>query len=203
MLATLSDNERYLAMAAQLDERRGPRDAEMVPGHEGQWLIVRTEGGREQTAAAHLIGRRFGVYLPHFKETLVVRGRKMERTRMLFPGYLFVFVWGASQHVRRILAVPGVIEVMMIGGRPAIVPDDLIDRIREQENCHWPMVTTVDVVKVRKRRKKYSQVTVTKEVHVTSEDIVFVRAAGWIKGITDLADEERIGKLHHALGLAS
>lgn len=201
MLAILSDNERYLAMAAQYERRIGPRDAEMVPGIEGKWLIVRAEGGREQTVAAHLAGRRFGIYLPQFPETLIVRGRKIDRLRNLFPGYVFVFVWGVQQHIRRILAVPGVIGMVMRGDVPAVLPFHVIEQIRAQEECDWPLVTTVDIVHVRKRRKKYSQYTETKLIHVAPEDIVSVRAAGWIKGLTDLSDEERNSALQSALGL--
>ena len=153
MLASLIDEKKYLEMAAQYEQRIGPRDAEMVPGVEGKWLIVRVEGGRQQTAAAHLVGRRFGVYLPQFPETLIIRGRAVDRLRNLFPGYLFVFVWGVHQHLRRIMSVPGVIEVMMRNDQPVIVTDALIDKIRHSEESEWPLITTVDVVKVRKRRK--------------------------------------------------
>lgn len=203
MLASLIDEKKYLAMAAQYEQRIGPRDAEMVPGVEGKWLIVRVEGGREQTAAAHLVGRRFGVFLPQYPWTAIRRGRKVEGRGNLFPGYLFVFVWGVQQHIRRILAVPGVMEVMMCGDHPVIVPDRVIDDIRAEENRHWPMFSVVETVRIRKRRKKYSQHRIEQQVPVGFGDIVSVRPAGWIKGITDLEDDERIGALKTALGLAS
>lgn len=190
-------------MAAQYERRIGPREAEIVSGIEGKWLIVRVEGGREGTAAAHLVGRRFGVYLPQFPEVLIIRGRKVERLRNLFPGYLFVYVWDVSRHLRRIMAVPGVIEVMTRNDQPVIVSDAKINEIRAQEESEWPLITTVDIVRIRKRRKKYSQVHETKQVHVEPQDIISTRSAGWIRGIAHLDDDERISKLHVALGLAS
>ena len=202
MLASLADEKRYLAMASQYDERTGRLDAELVPGVQGRWHIVRVEGGRETTAAAHLVGRRFGVYLPQYPEVLIVRGRKIERLRNLFPGYLFVFVWDVMNHAGRILAVPGVIDILSRNDHPVVVPDAMIDDIRRREESEWPLVTTMDVVRVRRRRRKYAHVHESRQLHVRPQDIVSVRAAGWIKGITDLDDEERISKLNDALGLA-
>ena len=57
------------------------------------WHIIETMPAHEQSAAAHLVGRRFGVYLPETEQWEVHRGHKVKMLRPLFPGYLFVFVW--------------------------------------------------------------------------------------------------------------
>src|SRR5437588_12517795 len=75
-------------------ERHGYHGRGHVAGQAGEpaWHIVRTELGRETIAAAHLAGRRFGIYLP------------MIDSVPLFPGYLFVFAWGITDQWRRIRA---------------------------------------------------------------------------------------------------
>jgi transcription antitermination factor NusG len=114
-----------------------PLMAELVPGVSPRWHVV--EVYRERTAAAHLIARRFGVFVPEKEQTVVRRGRKFEQTTLMFPGYIFVFVWDIGEHLHRIRAVPGVSRVMFIDGKPAILSDKLIDEIRAVENRERPL----------------------------------------------------------------
>lgn len=203
MLMVTNNNRGLLDLRAslmQLSERAdkaGPLCAEIVSGSEPRWYIVVTTPGQEGIAAGHLIGRRFGVYQPRFPDPKIIRGRKQRRWRNLFPCYLFVFVWDAERHARRILACPGVARMLCIGERPVPVPFDVIDHLRAEENKLNPVQYTIDVVRVRKRRKKRTQVTEQKVVEADPDDIISVSS----KSYWTLDEPERFSLLHKALGL--
>src|SRR5690348_11148010 len=80
--------------AMMVEEKQGSFAAEIVAGCAPSWHLIRTVPVRESLAASHLIGRRFGTYLPTFgrDDVLPVSG-KVKAGKPLFPGYLFVFVW--------------------------------------------------------------------------------------------------------------
>lgn len=121
-----------------------PLLAEVYPEVSPCWHVIETHPSRERTAAAHLIARRFGVFIPEKEETVVRRGRKFEQTSLMFRGYIFVFVWDIMVHMRRIQAVPGVSRVMFLtdctGRRwPAVLTDEQVDAIRAVENHERPL----------------------------------------------------------------
>lgn len=194
----LFDMTKTLTAIAEKVEKQGPRDAELVPGKPSGWYIVCTQAGQDGVAAGHLIGRRFGVYQPLYPNTTVVRGRKVTRMLRMFPGYLFIFAWDIDRHVRRILAVPGVSRLLSIEDKPVRVPDALIDDIRAAENRENPIRYTVEMTKVRKRRKKRRIETWEEEVEATADDIVAVSSKSyWFQD----PGPSRIGLLEKALGL--
>lgn len=181
---------------------------------QGQWLIITTMPGEEGVASGHLIGRGFGVFQPRYQSIEIRRGRKIERTRPMFPGYLFVYVWGIDQNARRILACTGVSDFLRHpDSKPAIVPWSVINDIRAQENRENPMTLRMDELngKARKRmrhnKKSRRKASLNPEVAVCSSDldIVSVRTWGFSKslGTWDDDDQGRIGALHKALGLAA
>jgi transcriptional antiterminator NusG len=120
------------------------RAAELVPGAEPHWHVIETHPNGEATAAGHLIARRFGIFVPEIEETIIRRGRKIDVKRLMFRGYIFVFVWDILSHQRRIESVPGVARIMYVetaGGRklPAVISDKKIDEIRAVENRERPL----------------------------------------------------------------
>lgn len=100
---------------------------------ERNWFILLTEPQMERKAAAHLIGRRFKVYLP---EELVwttrgVRRRKVEIRRPMFRGYLFIRLGFIADGDRWsvVTSVPGVHKFMRTGDDYAIVPDSIMQKV--------------------------------------------------------------------------
>lgn len=82
--------------------------------------------------AAHLARQDYVFYNPRFVETIVRRGRKVERVRSLFPGYLLVKivdVWHA------LLGTRGILGLVMSGEKPAVCPQHEIDTLRAQERA--------------------------------------------------------------------
>src|SRR5215469_15335122 len=95
------------------------------------WLLdARIEPFRERLAA-HCLGLNgFEIYCPRLRERIRVRGRKVVRTPLLFPGYAFGLVVSAWWSARW---SAGVRRLVMDGELPAKVPDDVIAEIRSRE----------------------------------------------------------------------
>jgi transcriptional antiterminator RfaH len=94
------------------------------------WSCVQLEPHRERLAL-HCLSKvnGFEVYSPRIR-IKPSRSRREDITRPLFPGYAFVFIvlqWHAARWS------PGVIRIVLAGGRPAVVPDAIIAELRERE----------------------------------------------------------------------
>lgn len=149
--------QRALEVASERAEKQGPLDAELLPDVKAAWYALVTEPGHEKLAMSHLVGRRFGIYLPEEEITEVRRGRRVTRRRLLLPGYVFVFVWGIERHTRRLRSIPGVVDILHNNERPQVIPDCAIDRLREIENENDPIpisITIEDVIEATAKPKK-------------------------------------------------
>ena len=94
------------------------------------WCCAQIEPFRERLAL-HCLGLNgFEVYCPRLREQIRSHGRKVVRTPLLFPGYVFVLIvsgwWDARWS-------PGVLRLIMDGLIPAHVPDQVIAEIRGRE----------------------------------------------------------------------
>jgi transcriptional antiterminator RfaH len=94
------------------------------------WACAQIEPYRERLAL-HCLGLNgFEIYCPRLRQQIRSRGRKIERTPLLFPGYAFVLIVSAWWSARW---SPGVRRLVMDGEQPAHVPDDVIAEIRSRE----------------------------------------------------------------------
>ena len=94
------------------------------------WCCAQIEPYRERLALHCLDLNGFEVYCPRLREQCRVRGRKIERTPLLFPGYAFVLVVSAWWSARW---SAGVRRLVMDGELPAKVPDQVVAEIRSRE----------------------------------------------------------------------
>jgi len=94
------------------------------------WACAQLEP-QHTALALHCLGLNgFEIYCPRLREQVRSRGRKIVRTPLLFPGYIFVLIvsgwWDARWS-------PGVVRLIMDGLQPAHVPDAVITEIRSRE----------------------------------------------------------------------
>ena len=94
------------------------------------WAAAQLQPRREALAAHCLALAGFTVYTPRLREQRVLRGRRVEVSPPLFPGYAFVLI-ELQSHAARWTA--GVIRLVMDGMAPARVPDAVIAEIRSRE----------------------------------------------------------------------
>jgi transcription antitermination factor NusG len=194
-----------------------PFAAEIVPGITPKWHLIETRPNHERIAAAHLIARRFGIFIPESELTVVRRGRKYETTRLMFTGYLFIFVWDILKHERRIESCPGVARIMRRvddrGNHPAVISDKTIDEIRAVENGQRPLPAIMLPPEIsrpkskKKNKKKYKLRKKDKELHASppQNDNDIVACYAWSpfqQDLKTLCDEGRNQSLRKALGLS-
>lgn len=224
MLATDKGNmrEAYLAYERENEElikyvqtelqKQGGFGAEIVPDMEGKWLIVVTLPGEDNVAAAHLIGRRFGIYQPMIRENIISRGRVVSRCRPMYRNYLFVYVWDVQRHARRILSCPGTHHILTKsdGSTPVEVPWHVINEIRAVENRENPLTLRVDQlfgtkrIRRKKNRKGRYRIDAAASMQEIEENtIVRVYPFGFSRTLGTWDDEIEVEALHKALGLAA
>jgi len=180
-----------------------PLAACIVPGRAPAWYVACVAPAHEGIAAGHLIGRRFGIYLPETEEQIIKRGRRVKVLRPMFPGYLFVFMWMSGANYDRVHSCPGVLRILCVNAQPVVIPDGVIDATRAVENKKRPLCITWEafgVVKRVKRRwrhlRKFNQHT------INDNEIVAVRTwSAFMDGIDALDGDVRNRVLNRALGL--
>jgi transcription antitermination factor NusG len=94
----------------------------------GRWFVVWTQSRAEKKVASRIAAQGMAHWLP----TVTQRRRWSDRWKNvalpLFPGYLFA--QGDPAQLPKLLRTPGVITVVKVGGRAALLPDGFILSLR-------------------------------------------------------------------------
>ena len=94
------------------------------------WYLVQTKANSHLIVERHLLRQRFEVFLP-MTETTRRRGARFVTQRgPLFPGYLFARDTPASAPATAISNTVGVLRRVVVAGKPALIPDTLVEAIR-------------------------------------------------------------------------
>jgi transcriptional antiterminator RfaH len=94
------------------------------------WCAAQLQPQRDGLALQCLRQAGLETYAPRLREPRTAHGRKVVRTPLLFPGYLFVWI-ELQWHTAR--WAPGVVRLVMNGVGPAAVPDGVIADLRGRE----------------------------------------------------------------------
>jgi transcription antitermination factor NusG len=95
------------------------------PSSPAVWIILRVQRGRESLALQSLADRGIQTSVP-----LLSRPGRPGRQPLL-PGYLFARVRRGTDDLLRLRSAPGVKYVFPQGGRPADVPEHVVQRLRQ------------------------------------------------------------------------
>jgi len=93
------------------------------------WFVIWTESRAEKKVEARLAALGLSPWLPTVKERHRWSDRWREVVSPLFPGYLFARADSVEWH--KVLRTPGVLTVVKERGRPALLPDGFVARLRE------------------------------------------------------------------------
>mgnify|MGYP001292707845 CR=1 FL=1 len=119
-------------MSAQSNEKDREQDAEGLA--QNNWLCVMCKTQQEFTAEDNLKRQGFTVYLP----TAPNRSRKQVRVttdiKAMFPGYLFIEADPQRQDLSVIRSTLGCIAFLRHGARPALVPNQVMESIKQTED---------------------------------------------------------------------
>jgi len=105
--------------------------SEELPNVSGatNWHALFIRHQHEKPVALALTHKNYEVYLPQYCSVRRWRDRAKQLWLPLFPGY--VFLHGGLERQLQILTTPGVIRIVRLGERPAIVPQAQIDAVKK------------------------------------------------------------------------
>ncbi len=140
------------------------------------WYVCQTKPRCEQSAEINLLQQGYETYLP---QTLIDKRLKKNHyrsTEPLFPGYLFVKLSTKSDDWRPIQSTKGITTIVKFGNIPAIVPNELIIALKENEDSQGiSQVFKTDYVKgeqVRLLNKPFELVRAI--IHTVAKDRIFL-----------------------------
>jgi transcription antitermination factor NusG len=94
------------------------------------WAAAQLQPRRDQLALHCLKLFGFETYAPRLRDQRTIRGSKVIKTPLLFPGYVFVLIhlqWSRARWS------PGVVRLVMDGITPAVVPDTVVTSLKARE----------------------------------------------------------------------
>jgi transcription antitermination factor NusG len=174
-----------------------PRAMQLALGILPNWYVIEVVS---RDVEAELIKRQFGIYIPEEDETVITRGRSVDRRVRMFPGYVFVFLWDTGENWSKLASLRGVVAVL------GVLSDAAIDKIRYCENCARPVVLQsfeikqdIPPKKRRKRRRKTKR-----KIVVVHDEVTAVRAwSAFEDAVMTLDSEGRNQALRNVLGISS
>jgi len=99
-----------------------------------RWYAVNTQPRAEHKACFHLQRQGFDTYLPRYLKRRKHARRVDTVAAPFFPRYLFVAIDMAAQRWRSINSTIGVSHIVCSGETPALVPDQIIGRLKQSED---------------------------------------------------------------------
>jgi len=93
------------------------------------WYAAHTSPRHEKRVAQRLEGNRVQYFLPLYQSVRRWKDRRKEIELPLFPGYIFVHV--ALRDRLQVLRLPGVVQFVSFGGKPAVLPSAEIESLRD------------------------------------------------------------------------
>jgi transcriptional antiterminator RfaH len=119
------------------------------------WYVVHTKPKQEQVAVENLERQGYTTYCPQMIQARHRRQRWIKVREPLFPRYLFVSLATGVDNFSPIRSTTGVMNMVKFGENPAIVPQQAITAIQQQEAVfssedsstpNWKAGDTVHVV---------------------------------------------------------
>jgi transcription antitermination factor NusG len=117
---------------------------------EPHWYAAHTSARHERRVAEQLTGRSVEHYLAEYESVRRWKDRRVRLSLPLFPGYVFVRIPLCER--LRVLTVPGVARLVGFNGRPAPLPSEEIEKLRQGlsvlEPRPHPFLTAGDRVQI-------------------------------------------------------
>ncbi len=100
-----------------------------------RWLAVCCKPRQEAVAEENLLRQGFHVYLPRICVRKRRRGQWNDAVEVLFPRYTFIRVDPLRHSTAAVRSTRGVVGLVRFGGQPAVVPDAVMDALRQREDA--------------------------------------------------------------------
>lgn len=100
-----------------------------------RWYAVCCKPRQEAVAEENLLRQGFHVHLPRIRIRQRRRGQWIDAVEVLFPRYIFIRIDPARRSTATIRSTRGVVGLVRFGGQPAVVPDAVMDALRQREDA--------------------------------------------------------------------
>ena len=100
-----------------------------------RWYAVCCKPRQESVAEENLLRQGFRVYLPRIRIRQRRRGQWIDAVEVLFPRYIFIRIDPLRRSTAAVRSTRGVVGLVRFGGQPAVVPDAVMDALREREDA--------------------------------------------------------------------
>jgi len=98
-----------------------------------QWFLIMAKPNQDERAHVNLQRQGYEVYRPLARVPKKQRGKRVVIVESLFPRYLFIHLQQLLDNWAPIRSTYGVLTLVRFGQLPAVVPDDLISFLQENE----------------------------------------------------------------------
>ena len=99
------------------------------------WYAVCCKPRQEAVAEENLLRQGFHVYLPRIRIRQRRRGQWIDAVEVLFPRYIFIRVDPLRHSTATVRSTRGVVGLVRFGGQPAVVPDAVMEALRQREDA--------------------------------------------------------------------
>lgn len=96
----------------------------------GRWYVLRIKPHKDRKVYKFLQAKDVDVYFPTFRAN--PKNPRAARIRPFFPGYMFVNIDLEQEGSNALRWVPGTRGLVRFGGKPAVVPHNLIHELKER-----------------------------------------------------------------------
>jgi transcriptional antiterminator RfaH len=96
------------------------------------WTLVITQANKERLATQNISNQGYEYYLPVFRERIFKQDKPFDVTKVLFPRYIFVKV---RQQWASLTGTYGVSGVLMDGVSPKVIPERVIEKIKQRQDA--------------------------------------------------------------------
>ena len=98
------------------------------------WYLVVTKPQSEFKAQENLQRQGYETYLPLVQTSRRRNGKHIKRTEVFFPRYIFISLDKENDNWAPIRSTIGVAGMVRFGGMPAVVPDVLIENMKNNQD---------------------------------------------------------------------
>ncbi|PUE09159.1 transcriptional activator RfaH [Limnohabitans sp. T6-5] len=99
----------------------------------GRWYLAYTKPRQEQIAHTNLEQQAFEAYLPLYKKFKKTEQGPIAQFEPMFPRYILFRPSKTEQSISVVRSTKGVASIVRFGFEPALLHDDLVQRIRQLE----------------------------------------------------------------------
>ncbi|WP_259667587.1 transcription termination/antitermination protein NusG [Rhizobium lentis] len=107
-----------------------------------KWYCLHVMTGRESSVEKTLEAAKIELVSPREKVVLVKKGKKIETSRLFFPGYILVHCQPSAEAFHGLRSMKNVLDIVGNGGKYHVIADEQVSVFKGMTDLPAPRVTT-------------------------------------------------------------